>query len=764
MLQDSAKFTKFLTVRFLLANEAPERTFTRPLRRSVSSPPILCALVHPPLPAEAKGPDQMDDPRALLDALRHQRDALAHANPLRLAGPNRAPLSPLHTLDSAYMDYAIGGLDGILADGPTRLGSTAPASDARRRSGLPRARFFALDIGAGYHDGIPGTMSSTVLLNGAPRATACLHPLLEDIACRLVRYDPAVAAKYTPSELARAAGDVLTSAGEVSSQSSRALRDVLATAASAASANYDARGVSSGDDSSGCYVEDLATPSLLPLVVFTGAAAATLLRRRDGMGGGPCTLLVVGRPFMLAVYGGGGARGGKASSVEAPASGIFTDDGTPAAVLLAIRYTAWGIPPEGSTAAAAEEAAEVDSGGAHSHSALHQTHSWAEVFHLGAFSSAASLADAPLLAAEIIRDAAASVVAWGKPLVNSYPPRDHRLPIVANDTPRFSSPLPIASTHLYSWGHPASAGALLGRCVAQQLDGGGTSQSSDDAQAISASPTTSPTREDSAPPPPHTAPTSLARGSNGVQRPLPLHFPASIPSPVVCPASSPLGPWRVVSVSCSWYHTVALTDVGTVYTWGAGTDGALGHGDEVACLAPRMVQFFGLLHPLRATAVAAGADASGAHTLVVARGLTVEEQALDPRQQQGETEGMDGWERGGGARENGGTTTSTSSSPLSSSHTWGRPLTDGATALTGGRVFAFGLRTATGTAGAPTPSSPLPSYSTPAQSSALPPSVVATPLLVPCPAADMYHPRHGGVVTVAAGGGFSLALTASGAA
>jgi alpha-tubulin suppressor-like RCC1 family protein len=49
---------------------------------------------------------------------------------------------------------------------------------------------------------------------------------------------------------------------------------------------------------------------------------------------------------------------------------------------------------------------------------------------------------------------------------------------------------------------------------------------------------------------------------------------------------------RVSKVACSWYHTVALTDVGLMYSWGDGSDGALGHGDRRNVLQPRLVEWF----------------------------------------------------------------------------------------------------------------------------------------------------------------------------
>ena len=49
---------------------------------------------------------------------------------------------------------------------------------------------------------------------------------------------------------------------------------------------------------------------------------------------------------------------------------------------------------------------------------------------------------------------------------------------------------------------------------------------------------------------------------------------------------------RVSKVSCSWYHSVALTDVGLLYSWGDGADGALGHRNRDNVLQPRLVEWF----------------------------------------------------------------------------------------------------------------------------------------------------------------------------
>ena len=38
---------------------------------------------------------------------------------------------------------------------------------------------------------------------------------------------------------------------------------------------------------------------------------------------------------------------------------------------------------------------------------------------------------------------------------------------------------------------------------------------------------------------------------------------------------------RVCHIACGWDHSLAVTRTGTLYTWGAGQYGKLGHGDEV---------------------------------------------------------------------------------------------------------------------------------------------------------------------------------------
>ena len=55
-----------------------------------------------------------------------------------------------------------------------------------------------------------------------------------------------------------------------------------------------------------------------------------------------------------------------------------------------------------------------------------------------------------------------------------------------------------------------------------------------------------------------------------------------------------------------------------MYSWGSGTDGALGHGDSDTLPSPRLVEYFGITQPLFVTQVAAGSDLIGAHSAAIA--------------------------------------------------------------------------------------------------------------------------------------------------
>ena len=79
-----------------------------------------------------------------------------------------------------------------------------------------------------------------------------------------------------------------------------------------------------------------------------------------------------------------------------------------------------------------------------------------------------------------------------------------------------------------------------------------------------------------------------------------------------------LGLLRIRQVACSWYHCAAVSDIGLLFTWGNGADGALGHGDLSTLLQPALVEHFGLDNALTVRAVAVGADVLGSHTLAIA--------------------------------------------------------------------------------------------------------------------------------------------------
>ena len=60
--------------------------------------------------------------------------------------------------------------------------------------------------------------------------------------------------------------------------------------------------------------------------------------------------------------------------------------------------------------------------------------------------------------------------------------------------------------------------------------------------------------------------------------------PRHVPTPVAALSAA-----RVCSVSAGGGHSLAVTDTGALYTWGFGYKGKLGHGDEEAQLLPKRV-------------------------------------------------------------------------------------------------------------------------------------------------------------------------------
>jgi len=47
---------------------------------------------------------------------------------------------------------------------------------------------------------------------------------------------------------------------------------------------------------------------------------------------------------------------------------------------------------------------------------------------------------------------------------------------------------------------------------------------------------------------------------------------------------------EVTQVECGFYHTVALTSKGEVFSWGEGKHGALGHGDWEEIDLPKKIE------------------------------------------------------------------------------------------------------------------------------------------------------------------------------
>lgn len=46
----------------------------------------------------------------------------------------------------------------------------------------------------------------------------------------------------------------------------------------------------------------------------------------------------------------------------------------------------------------------------------------------------------------------------------------------------------------------------------------------------------------------------------------------------------------IIKVACGWDHSIAISSSGQVFTWGSGTNGKLGHGDEENCELPTLVR------------------------------------------------------------------------------------------------------------------------------------------------------------------------------
>ena len=49
---------------------------------------------------------------------------------------------------------------------------------------------------------------------------------------------------------------------------------------------------------------------------------------------------------------------------------------------------------------------------------------------------------------------------------------------------------------------------------------------------------------------------------------------------------------KIIDVKCGYNHTICLTDYGSVYSWGYGKDGVLGHGNNENISLPSKIKYF----------------------------------------------------------------------------------------------------------------------------------------------------------------------------
>ena len=103
-------------------------------------------------------------------------------------------------------------------------------------------------------------------------------------------------------------------------------------------------------------------------------------------------------------------------------------------------------------------------------------------------------------------------------------------------------------------------------------------------------------------------------GHGTISRPTAGH--AQLTPKRVCAITATGGCWRARNASAGKHHSIVVTETGSVYTFGRGTEGALGHGDRKHVFSPRLV---GSLGHVRIISSASGDH----HTLVVAVDGTV---------------------------------------------------------------------------------------------------------------------------------------------
>jgi len=55
---------------------------------------------------------------------------------------------------------------------------------------------------------------------------------------------------------------------------------------------------------------------------------------------------------------------------------------------------------------------------------------------------------------------------------------------------------------------------------------------------------------------------------------------------------TPLNKISIVNIACGWQHSLALSSNGRLFSWGCGDEGQLGHGDNFELISPAEIKFF----------------------------------------------------------------------------------------------------------------------------------------------------------------------------
>jgi len=67
----------------------------------------------------------------------------------------------------------------------------------------------------------------------------------------------------------------------------------------------------------------------------------------------------------------------------------------------------------------------------------------------------------------------------------------------------------------------------------------------------------------------------------------------------------------IVNIACGWQHSLALSNTGRLFSWGCGDEGQLGHGDNFELISPAEIKFF---EKAQVTLIASGHSQSAAVT------------------------------------------------------------------------------------------------------------------------------------------------------